>query len=122
MSELRRVLQSLGKAARTADVPVIAGDTEVVGAGRGGQGLHQHHRHRALRPPAALARPGDADLVSGPIGLHRTTVLSTREGLGFESDIASGSRPLHRLIHVLARSANTSVPCATRPAADAPRP
>ena len=54
------------------------------------------------RPSAALARPGDAVLLSGPIGLHGTTVLSTREGLGFEADIASDSRPLHRLVDALA--------------------
>ena len=37
-------------------------------------------------------------LLSGPIGLHGTTVLSAREGLGFEADIASDSQPLHRLV------------------------
>ncbi|GHB31795.1 hydrogenase expression/formation protein HypE [Streptomyces umbrinus] len=106
MSELRAVLKSLGKAARAAEVPVVTGDTKVVGRGAADKvfinttGVGQ--RHHALRPSAALARPGDAILLSGPIGLHGTTVLSTREGLGFESDIASDSRPLHRIVHALA--------------------
>ncbi|MGP4050379.1 hydrogenase expression/formation protein HypE [Streptomyces sp. 2A115] len=106
LSELRSVLQSLGKAARAADVPVITGDTKVVGRGAVDKifinttGIGQ--RHRALRPSAAHARPGDSVLLSGPIGLHGTTVLSTREGLGFESDIASDSQPLHRLVRALA--------------------
>lgn len=106
LSELRSVLQSLGKAARAAEVPVITGDTKVVGRGAVDKvfinttGIGQ--RHPALRPSAALARPGDAVLLSGPIGLHGTTVLSTREGLGFESDIATDSQPLHRLVHALA--------------------
>ncbi|MET9392939.1 hydrogenase expression/formation protein HypE [Streptomyces sp. NPDC006624] len=106
LAELRGVLESLGKAAREAGVPVVTGDTKVVGRGAVDRifvnttGVGQ--RHLGLRPSAALARPGDAVLLSGPIGLHGTTVLSTREGLGFESDIASDSRPLHRLVDALA--------------------
>ncbi|MEU0218419.1 hydrogenase expression/formation protein HypE [Streptomyces sp. NPDC006265] len=106
LAELRSVVESLGKAARDAGVPVVTGDTKVVGRGAvdkifvntTGVG----HRHLGLRPSAALARPGDAVLLSGPIGLHGTSVLSTREGLGFESDIASDSRPLHHLVDALA--------------------
>ncbi|MFI1163473.1 hydrogenase expression/formation protein HypE [Streptomyces sp. NPDC020801] len=106
LAELRAVVESLGRAARDAGVPVVTGDTKVVGRGAVDKvfvnttGVGQ--RHPALRPSAALARPGDAVLLSAPIGLHGTTVLSTREGLGFESDIASDSRPLHRLVLALA--------------------
>ncbi|WP_329267797.1 hydrogenase expression/formation protein HypE [Streptomyces sp. NBC_01451] len=106
LAELRAVLTSLGKAAQAAGVPVVTGDTKVVGRGAADRlfinttGVGQ--LHGSLRPSAALARPGDAVLLSGPIGLHGTTVLSTREGLGFESDIASDSRPLHRLVRTLA--------------------
>ncbi|MGW6316589.1 hydrogenase expression/formation protein HypE [Streptomyces sp. NPDC055099] len=106
LSELRSVLASLGKSARNAEVPVITGDTKVVGRGAVDKvfinttGIGQ--RRSMLHPSAALARPGDAILLSGPIGLHGTTVLSTREGLGFESEIASDSRPLHRLVRALA--------------------
>ncbi|WP_075731119.1 hydrogenase expression/formation protein HypE [Streptomyces acidiscabies] len=106
LADLRAVMQSLGKAAREAGVPVVTGDTKVVGRGAADKlfvnttGVGQ--RHRALHPSAALACPGDAVLLSGPVGLHGTTVLSTREGLGFESDIASDTRPLHRLVAALA--------------------
>ncbi|MFI0538041.1 hydrogenase expression/formation protein HypE [Streptomyces sp. WSLK1-3] len=106
LAELRSVLDSLGKAAQDVGVPVITGDTKVVGRGAADRlfvnttGVGQ--RHGSLHPSAALARPGDAVLLSGPIGLHGTTVLSTREGLGFEGDIASDSRPLHRLVRALA--------------------
>ncbi|MFI8228818.1 hydrogenase expression/formation protein HypE [Streptomyces sp. NPDC085900] len=106
LSELRAVMASLGKAAQDAGVPVITGDTKVVGRGAADRlfinttGVGQ--RHAPMCPSAANARPGDVVLLSGPIGLHGTTVLSTREGLGFEGDIASDSRPLHRLVHALA--------------------
>ncbi|MFR0354661.1 hydrogenase expression/formation protein HypE [Streptomyces sediminimaris] len=105
LAELRSVMASLGKAAQDVGVPVITGDTKVVGRGAADRlfinttGIGQ--RHELLCPSAALARPGDAVLLSGPIGLHGTTVLSTREGLGFESDIASDTRPLHRLVRAL---------------------
>ncbi|MEI5525590.1 hydrogenase expression/formation protein HypE [Streptomyces brasiliscabiei] len=105
LAELRAVVVSLGKAARSAGVPVVTGDTEVVGRGAADRlfvnttGVGQ--RHGALHPSAALARPGDAVLLSGPIALHGTAVLATRENLGFASDIASDSRPLHRLVETL---------------------
>ncbi|MEU8849502.1 hydrogenase expression/formation protein HypE [Streptomyces sp. NPDC048564] len=106
LTELRAVMASLGKAAQDAGVPVVTGDTKVVGRGAADRlfinttGIGQ--RHGSLHPSAALARPGDAVVLSGPIGLHGTTVLSTRERLGFEGDIASDTRPLHRLVRALA--------------------
>ncbi|MEV8015855.1 hydrogenase expression/formation protein HypE [Streptomyces sp. NPDC086554] len=106
LAELRAVLASAGKAAHQAGVPVITGDTKVVGRGAADRlflnttGIGR--RIPGLTPSAAGARPGDVLLLSGPIGLHGTAVLSTREGLGFETDIASDTRPLHRLVQALA--------------------
>ncbi|MEW1928745.1 hydrogenase expression/formation protein HypE [Streptomyces sp. NPDC088360] len=106
LGELRSVLDSVGKAAHQVGVPVVTGDTKVVGRGAADRlflnttGIGR--RIPGLTPSAAGARPGDALLLSGPIGLHGTAVLSTREGLGFEADIASDSRPLHRLVRALA--------------------
>jgi hydrogenase expression/formation protein HypE len=106
LSELHSVLRSLGKAARAAGVPVVTGDTKVVGRGAADKifinttGVGR--LDKALRPSAALARPGDTILLSGPVALHGTAVLSTREGLGFDSEIASDSRPLHRIVRALA--------------------
>uniref|UniRef100_A0AAU2UXG2 Hydrogenase expression/formation protein HypE n=1 Tax=Streptomyces sp. NBC_00003 TaxID=2903608 RepID=A0AAU2UXG2_9ACTN len=106
LAELRSLLCSAGKAACEVGVPVITGDTKVVGHGAADRlflnttGIGR--RIRGLAPSAARARPGDAVLLSGPIGLHGTAVLSTREGLGFDADIASDTRPLHRLVAALA--------------------
>jgi hydrogenase expression/formation protein HypE len=106
LDELRSLLTSAGKAAHDVGVPVITGDTKVVGRGAADRlflnttGIGR--RIPGLTPSAAGARPGDAVLLSGPLGLHGTAVLSTREGLGFETDIASDTRPLHRLVTALA--------------------
>ncbi|WP_128378741.1 hydrogenase expression/formation protein HypE [Streptomyces cavernae] len=102
---LRRVTESIGRAATAAGVPVVTGDTKVVGRGAA-DGLFVNTTGLGLRLPGAMpsadgARPGDAVVLSGPIGLHGTTVLSVREGLGFETDIASDTRPLHRLVRAM---------------------
>ncbi|WP_372351271.1 hydrogenase expression/formation protein HypE [Streptomyces sp. KL116D] len=104
--DLRCVLQSAGKAARDIGVPVVTGDTKVVGRGAADRlfltttGIGR--RIPGLTPSAVRAGPGDAILLSGPVGLHGITVLSARAGLGFEADIASDTQPLHRLVAALA--------------------
>jgi hydrogenase expression/formation protein HypE len=102
LAELRRVAESVGSAAVAAGVPVVTGDVKVVGRGAADRmfvttaGVGR--RLPGIAPSAARARPGDAILLSGPIGCHGVTVLSTREGLGFEADVASDTQPLHHLV------------------------
>lgn len=102
LAELRRVTDSVATAARDAGVPVLTGDTKVVERGTA-DGLYVTTTGLGIRPPgvevsATRGRPGDAVVLSGPIGLHGTAILSARENLGFESEIVSDSRPLHRLV------------------------
>jgi hydrogenase expression/formation protein HypE len=102
LTEFAAIARSLGRAAEAAGVRIVTGDTKVVGRGAAdrlfitttGIGV----RMPSARPSAAAIRPGDMLLLSGPIGLHGVTILSTRENLGFESDVASDSRPLHRVV------------------------
>lgn len=102
LDELARVSRSLGRAAEAAGVTVVTGDTKVVERGAAdrlfitttGLGV----RMPSARPSAGRVRPGDVLLLSGPIGLHGVTILSTRDGLGFEAEIGSDSQPLHRVV------------------------
>ncbi|MFB9905398.1 hydrogenase expression/formation protein HypE [Allokutzneria oryzae] len=102
LAELRAVTESVAIAARAAGVPVVTGDTKVVGRGAAdglyltttGVGL----RLPGARPSAAAGKPGDVVLLSGPIGSHGTAVLTAREGLGFDTEIRSDSQPLHDLV------------------------
>jgi hydrogenase expression/formation protein HypE len=101
MDELRRVVESMAEAARAAGVPIATGDTKVVGRGSADK-LFITTSGVGLVPPglsisAANARPGDAILLSGPIADHGMAVMSVREGLEFESAIASDTAALHRL-------------------------
>ncbi len=99
---LRRIVESIRVAAGIAGVPVVTGDTKVVEKGCGdgifintsGIGVVANE----LRLSADQARPGDRVLLSGTIGDHGITILSQREGLEFESDIASDTAALHVLV------------------------
>jgi len=113
LADLRRITESVGRAAAAAGVPVVTGDTKVVGRGAADgvfvttTGLGR--RLPAARPGADRGRPGDAVLLSGPIGLHGTSIMSVREGLGFEADIASDTRPLHRLVRAMVAAGGAGV-------------
>ncbi|MFG1949218.1 hydrogenase expression/formation protein HypE [Nonomuraea sp. NPDC048826] len=113
LDELRRVTSSIAEAARACGVPVATGDTKVVGRGAA-DGLYVTTTGIGVRLPGAEAsathgRPGDVVLLSGPIGLHGVTILGTREGLGFDSELASDCRPLHRLTAAMIEAAGPAV-------------
>jgi hydrogenase expression/formation protein HypE len=109
LDELRRVTASAGAAARAAGVPIVTGDTKVVGHGAA-DGLYLTTTGVGVplpgpTPSATRGRPGDVVLLSGPIGLHGTAILSARDGLGFDAEIASDTRPLHRLVAAMLAAA-----------------
>jgi hydrogenase expression/formation protein HypE len=47
------------------------------------------------------AKAGDKVVVSGPIAVHGIAIMSVREGLEFETEIASDTAPLHELVAAL---------------------
>ena len=102
MEELRRVVNSLQRAAAAAGVQVVTGDTKVVEKGKG-DGLFINTTGIGLVPEgvelsAGHARPGDKVLLSGSIGDHGIAILAQREGLEFETQIQSDSAALHTLV------------------------
>lgn len=105
LSVVQRVAEALGAAARTAGVEVVTGDTKVVEAGHGdgifintsGIGLIPHGVD--LRPQRVV--PGDAVIVSGPVGVHGVAIMSVREGLEFGVEIESDCAPLAGLVEAM---------------------
>jgi hydrogenase expression/formation protein HypE len=102
LAVLDRIATDLGKAARHAGVEVATGDTKVVEPGHG-DGVYINTSGIGLIPDGVDLRPqrvepGDAVLVSGPIGLHGVAVLSVREGLEFGVEIESDTAPLAGLV------------------------
>ena len=102
MDELWGYVQSMRRAAAAVGVPVVTGDTKVVDRGKG-DGLYINTTGIGLIPAGVHVAPtraqaGDVVLVSGAIAVHGIAIMSVREGLAFETTIASDSAPLHELV------------------------
>lgn len=101
MEELERVVTSLRKAADRAGVAIVTGDTKVVDRGKADRlfintaGIGEMIDGIAISP--AHVQPGDAIILSGEIATHGIAIMSVREGLEFETAIATDSAPLHEL-------------------------
>lgn len=113
IDELRRITRSVADAAAAVGVRVVTGDTKVVGQGAA-DGIYLTTtgigvRLRDAYPSAASGVPGDAVLLSGPIGLHGLAILSARTDFGFDNDIVSDSRPLHRLVAAMIDAGGSAV-------------
>jgi hydrogenase expression/formation protein HypE len=98
LETLRRVLASMAAAAAETGVEIVTGDTKVVERGKG-DGIYVNttalgavHAHSLIAP--ASVRAGDAVVINGDLGRHGIAVLSVREGLEFEGEIASDLAPL----------------------------
>ncbi len=102
LSDLGAITASAARAAHAAGSTIATGDTKVVGRGAADK-LFVNTAGVGLVPVgvelgADRARPGDVLLLSGPIGLHGVAIMTQREGLEFESEIASDTQPLNALV------------------------
>jgi len=102
MDDLWRIVRSMARAAKDAGVSVVTGDTKVVDRGKG-DGVFINTSGIGVVPPGvdvapARARPGDRVLLSGRIADHGVAILSVREGLAFETTIASDSAALNGIV------------------------
>jgi hydrogenase expression/formation protein HypE len=102
VADLEQVVGSMSEAAASAGVAVVTGDTKVVEKGKAdgcyintaGIGVIRHD----LQLGASRARPGDAVIVSGPIGDHGVTIMLARGELDIEADVSSDTAPMHDLV------------------------
>jgi hydrogenase expression/formation protein HypE len=102
LTNLHKIACSMGKAARTAGVAIITGDTKVVERGKA-DGLFINTAGVGMVPPGIeisgdRARPGDVLLVSGSLGDHGIAIMAHRTGLEFETTIVSDSAALNGLV------------------------
>ncbi|MCP4696962.1 MAG: hydrogenase expression/formation protein HypE [Gammaproteobacteria bacterium] len=102
LADLEKIVAGMSRAANTAGVPVVTGDTKVVEKGKG-DGVFITTTGIGMVPEGVnisgdQARPGDAILVSGSIGDHGIAIMSSRENLEFETEIKSDSAALHFLV------------------------
>ena len=102
LADLARIVESMARACNASGVPVVTGDTKVVERGKGdgcfitttGLGVIPD----GIEISGSRAVPGDAILLSGTIGDHGVAIMSKRENLGFETEIASDTAALHDLV------------------------
>lgn len=101
-SELERIIRSLDEVCRDTGVSVITGDTKVMQKGKldriaintTGIGIAKHGE---VVKDANLSA-GDKIILSGSVGDHGVSLLSFREGFGFETTLCSDVAPLWHMV------------------------
>jgi hydrogenase expression/formation protein HypE len=102
VADLTRIVDSMRAAAEVAGVSVVSGDTKVVQRGKADGCYINTAGVGVLEYPGTLGvatvRPGDAVIVSGPIGEHGVTVMLARGELDIEADLVSDTAAVHGLV------------------------
>jgi hydrogenase expression/formation protein HypE len=113
IASLARIVDDMAKAARSAGVQIVTGDTKVVERGHGDgcyintAGVGTISGVQEIGPSRAQA--GDAVIVSGTIGDHGMAIMSVREGLEFQTTIHSDTAALNTLIEQVLEAGNSAV-------------
>ncbi|MCG2712402.1 MAG: hydrogenase expression/formation protein HypE, partial [Candidatus Omnitrophica bacterium] len=102
MDDLKKIIRSMKKALKAANVQIVCGDTKIVNKGHcdkifintSGIGIID----KKVNISASRAKPGDMVIVSGSIGEHGVCILSEREGLKFKTRLKSDCAPLNGLV------------------------
>ncbi|MDP2849348.1 MAG: hydrogenase expression/formation protein HypE [Humidesulfovibrio sp.] len=107
MDDLTRIVESMGAAARAAGVWIVTGDTKVVPKGAADKiFINTTGIGDVIVDPAPAgdrAAPGDAIIITGTLGDHGLAILSTRQGLAFETPVLSDCASLNHAIESLLR-------------------
>jgi len=101
-SDLDRILFSIKRACRKADIEVVGGDLKVVEKGSAdkifinssGVGMVS----KGVNISACGARAGDKVIINGYMAEHGIAILNERENLKFSTKIKSDSAPLNGLV------------------------
>ncbi len=113
LSQLAGIVDAMAKAAATARVQIVTGDTKVVERGHGDGCYITTAGVGILRPNTEVgprrAKSGDAVIVSGTIGDHGMAIMSVRGGLEFESPIRSDCAALNGMIAEVLDGAGAAV-------------
>ncbi|MFW6065063.1 MAG: hydrogenase expression/formation protein HypE [Candidatus Natronoplasma sp.] len=115
LSDLKRLLESASEILEKTEVPILTGDTKVVekgdidepifttsGIGKRHPMMDENMKMAGGRKTRWLSddnlNPDDKIIVTGTVGDHGITVLSEREGYGFEGEVKSDVAPLDDLM------------------------
>lgn len=105
MEELWQIVLSMRKAAETAGVQIVTGDTKVVDKGKGDKIFINTSGIGFIEPGIDIAPnncvPGDMIILNGRIAEHGMAIMSAREGLSFETQIKSDTAALNSLVEIM---------------------
>jgi hydrogenase expression/formation protein HypE len=102
LADLDTVIESISVTAREAGVPIITGDTKVVGRGQADgiylvtAGVGRIPSRRNVGPKEV--KEGHVLVINGPIGEHGLAVMLAREMPDVKSVLKSDAAPLNKLI------------------------
>ncbi|TAD74134.1 MAG: hydrogenase expression/formation protein HypE [Oscillatoriales cyanobacterium] len=115
ITTIQQLVQSMKRAADMARVRIVTGDVQVLAKNNGDRqgdrawvaisGIGSARSD--LAPSSQYLQPGDAVLLSGPMGDHSIAMLLARGDLNLAIDIRSDSRPLHDLTAALGDTCST---------------
>lgn len=105
ISDLKKIVSSMKRAADKAGVSIVTGDTKVVDRGKcdrifintSGVGIVPE----GININPTRTKEGDAVIISGRIAEHGISILTCREGLSFESSIKSDTASLNGMLRNL---------------------
>lgn len=101
INDLKRIVNSMGEAAKKSGVSIVTGDTKVVPRGSADKlfintaGIGYVPEGVDIAPQRVME--GDGIILSGTIGDHGMAVLTKRSGMQFETNLVSDSKPLNAL-------------------------
>jgi hydrogenase expression/formation protein HypE len=113
--QLRAEVETIARAARTAGVEVVAGDTKVVERGHADgmyictTGLGRRDERASLAP--SNIRPGDRILLSGSIGEHGMAIMLARGEFELDASIESDTASLWPAVDALLDAAGPGLRC-----------
>jgi hydrogenase expression/formation protein HypE len=98
--DLERVLMSIKKEAKKAEVKVVTGDTKVVRRGQGDKIYINTSGIGSIitKPSSEKIRPGDKIIITGTLGEHSIAVMLARGDFGLEAEVKSDCAPLNFLL------------------------
>jgi len=105
MDDLRKIILTIKEAARKANVKIVTGDTKVVEKGKGDK-IFINTSGVGIIPEGIVISPerctdGDVVIITGSIADHGIAILSSREGISFQSTIKSDTAPLNGIAEIL---------------------
>ena len=102
IADLERIMKSLNETCEEVDVAVITGDTKVMEQGKI-DGIVMVTTGIGIAKKGEIIRDstlevGDKIIVTGSLGDHGMSLMSFREGFGFETDLKSDTAPMWNVV------------------------